>query len=445
YLLLAVGGVIGGSFNAFLAPLIFAKGVWEFPIVLALACLARTWGPDDFKRWEWVAISVATVFFLLILGLAIFDESLPMSIRMWHWRGWTFGPYAAPLVGVVGPISFDLVKLLLIPAVIGTFLIRDRGLIFAVLIGALMVAPKLAGGTENIVLQDRSFFGVLRVTQQPVQGFASVAHALANGTTLHGAQSRDPETACQPLTYYALPTPIGQVFHTREVEKPAINIGAVGMGAGTVASFVRSTDTLRFYEIDKHVIKLSTNPANFSYINGCAKGKIDWKLGDARVSLEKEPSNSYDILLVDAFSSDAVPAHLLTVEAMRTYLRVVKPDGVVIMHLSNRHLALAPAVAAVAKAAGGYGLYQYHYPAPEAPEFTDTGEEAVIVGRNAAALADFAALPLWSPSDPQIRGAKPWTDDYSNLFGALVRGTAQQSGPMSAIAQAMLGKNRYPD
>ena len=132
----------------------------------------------------------------------------------------------------------------------------------------------------------------------------------------------------------------------------------------------------------------------------------------------------------------------VTNEAMRTYLNVIKPDGVVIMHLSNRHLSLAPAVAAVVKDAGGYGLYQYHYPQPGMPEFTDTGEEAIIVGRNAAALADFAAMPgdLWTSSDPQICGAKAWTDDYSNLFGSLVRGTAQQRGLMRPVAQALLGK-----
>ena len=441
YLLLAVGGVIGGSFNAFVAPLVFLQGVWEFPIVLVLACLARTWGPDDFKRWEWAAILIGTLFFLLILSLAIFVRVLPPWMYFLYANGVSFGPWAMPW-GVMGPIHFGLVEMLVVPAVICTFLVRDRGLIFAVLIAALIVAPTLASGRQDIVMQDRSFFGVLRVTKQEVAGFARQAHALANGTTLHGAQAREPDKACTPLTYYAPSTPIGQVFNQRQLTHPSVHVGAVGMGAGTVASFVRASDTLRFYEIDTHVIKLATNPAYFTYINGCAKGKIDWKMGDARVFLNKEPANSFDILLVDAFSSDAVPAHLLTVEAMRTYLNVIKPDGVVIMHLSNRHLSLAPAVAAVVKDAGGYGLYQYHYPQPGMPEFTDTGEEAIIVGRNAAALADFAAMPgdLWTSSDPQICGAKAWTDDYSNLFGSLVRGTAQQRGLMRPVAQALLGK-----
>ena len=438
YLMLSIGGVVGGAFNAFLAPVVFIQGVWEYPIILVLACLARPWGPDEFKRWEWVTIGLSTTAFILCLGLVVFGASLPSWLfQAWHF-GIPIGPFAVPWLGVIGPFSITVDKVLLIIAAVSIFLIRDRGLIFAVLLGAMVVTPKLLAGQEDTVVQDRSFFGILRVTQHPVAGFSQNVHILAHGTTLHGAQAREPSAACTPLTYYAHTTPIGQVFDLRQTELPSVNIGAVGMGAGTVASYVRATDTLRFFEIDQHVIDLSTNPENFTYINGCAKGRIDWVLGDARLSLDKQAENSFDILLVDAFSSDAVPAHLLTVEAMRMYLTRIKPDGVVIMHLSNRHLDLAPAVAAVAKAAGGYALYQYYSPKPDAPEFTDTGEEAIIVGRNGAALTDFAAkTDRWSPAE--VKGARPWTDDYSNLFGALVRGTAEQSGPAAAVAQWMLG------
>ncbi len=446
YLLMALGGVLGGGFNAFLAPVIFYKGVWEYPLVLVLACLARPWGPDKMMRWELVATAVGATAFLILFMLKIFEGSLPPGLQAIWFNGWNFGPYAVPWLSSIDQINITVLKVFLIIAAIAMFMIRDRALIFTILVAAMVVTPRIVVPQEQIVFQDRSFFGVLRVSHNPDPGFSNDVHILAHGTTLHGAQAREPAQACTPLTYYAHPTPIGQVFDTRQAEKPSIQVGAVGMGSGTVASYTRPGDSLRFFEIDSHVIKLSTNPEYFTYINGCAKGHIDWKLGDARLSLQKEKANSFDILLVDAFSSDAVPAHLLTVEAMRMYLQVIKPDGVVIMHLSNRNLDLAPAVAAVAKTAGGYGLYQYRAKSPDAPEFTDTGEEVIIVGRNAEALADFAAKKnpeneaIWTTPDPD--SARPWTDDYSNLFGALVRGQALRPGIFGAICQWGLNLTR---
>jgi hypothetical protein len=243
---------------------------------------------------------------------------------------------------------------------------------------------------------------------------------MAHGTTLHGVQFADPAYRCRPMLYYAPTTPIGQVFRAVEARAAPIRIGAVGMGAGTVATYVRPGDSLRFFEIDPLVVRLATDPANFSYIHGCAQGRVDWVLGDARLTLAREPAGAFDILLVDAFSSDSVPAHLLTVEAMRGYLRLIKPDGVVIMHLSNRNLELTSAVAAVAKAAGGVALRQFYRPPAGTPDLYDSGEDAVIVARDPRALAAFAQDPRWRPA--QSNGVRPWTDDYSNLLGALIRG-----------------------
>jgi spermidine synthase len=192
------------------------------------------------------------------------------------------------------------------------------------------------------------------------------------------------------------------------------------MGAGTVAAYTRPGDSLRFFEIDPLVVRLAGDPRYFSYINGCARGRIDHVLGDARLTLSQEPKDQFDILLVDAFSSDSVPAHLLTVEAMRSYLAHVKPDGVVIMHLSNRNLELMQPVSATAQAAGGAALEQAYRPPPNSIDKIDTGEDAVIIARNAAALSPYRADPRWRPADPH--GVQAWTDDYTNLIGALIRG-----------------------
>lgn len=181
---------------------------------------------------------------------------------------------------------------------------------------------------------------------------------------------------------------------------------------------------MRFFEIDPLVVKAATDPTKFTYIKGCARGNIDWVLGDARLTLAREPANKFDLLLVDAFSSDGVPAHLLTVEAMRGFLARIKPDGLVIMHLSNRNLELMAPVASVAAAAGGVALQQAHRP-PNADWALDPPESAVIVVKSAGALASYQRDPRWSPAQPH--GVRTWTDDYTNLFGALIRRLADKS------------------
>ncbi len=191
------------------------------------------------------------------------------------------------------------------------------------------------------------------------------------------------------------------------------------MGAGTVAAYTRLGDALRFYEIDPLVIRTASDPAQFSYVNGCAQGEVDTVLGDARLNLAREPSQRFDLLLVDAFSSDAIPAHLLTAEAMQLYLDRIKPNGVIVMHLTNRHLELIEPVSATVRAAGGVALVQRHRPEGADP-IVEAAEDAMVIARDPRALEAFAADPRWTT--PPQSTARVWTDDYVNLFGALLRG-----------------------
>jgi spermidine synthase len=200
----------------------------------------------------------------------------------------------------------------------------------------------------------------------------------------------------------------------------------VGLGTGSVAAYSRAGDALTFFEIDPLVVRVSTNPANFSYTSACAKGRVGFVLGDARLTLNHQPDGRFDILLIDAFSSDSVPAHLLTVEALKMYLTKLKPDGVVILHLSNQNLDLVGPAQAVARAAGGHALLQHHVIDPALPDLWEASEDAVIVAKSDAALAPFMSDPRWTPVDPH--GVRPWTDDYTNLFGALVRRTRERWG-----------------
>jgi spermidine synthase len=381
YLSMSLGGVIGGAFNAFAAPVIF-NAVWEYPIVLALACLARPWGRGRMDHWAMGALASAV---------------LATALLLW------------PKV-----TSANLVMILLTVSAGAAFLLRGRGLVYAIVVLALGLSSygQLFKGRRQAY---RSFFGELQLVRVPAPVFG-VVKIMIHGSTLHGAQAERPWQKCIPTTYYGRGTPIGQAILTEQAIRPAVAIGAVGLGSGTVATYTRPTDTLRFFEIDPLVVRLAFDPTKMSFIRGCSRGPISTTLGDARLSLEKVPDRTYDLLIVDAFSSDSVPTHLLTVEAIRTYLRVIKPDGAVVLHLSNRNLELQGPAAAGVRAAGGVPLVQdYYSPAPS--PYVESGAQAIIAAHDRRSLRPFVARGGWVP--PTIE-ARAWTDDYINVFGALV-------------------------
>lgn len=405
YLCLSLGGVVGGAFNAFLAPLIF-DNVWEYPLVLALACLARPWGDlNKIPIWAWT-----------MLGLGVIAAvATPIAV--------TFAGGRLTQESVVGAIDqrelFDMgMKVLLAASVLSAFLVRRRAIFMFAVIAVMSYASEVAADRVDTRNTWRSFFGVLRQSETYAPTLGSRIKMLAHGTTLHGAQAQDPKQLCSPLIYYAPRTPIGQVFTTRQREKQNLRIGAVGLGTGSVAAYVREGDHLTFFEIDPLVIRIASDPTNFSYTTLCAKSLVDYTVGDARLTVAKQPDATFDILLIDAFSSDAVPAHLLTVEAVRGYLNKLKPDGVLILHLSNRNLDLMNPAQAVARAAGGYAAVQSYRPREDDPTAAwESPVDAVIVTRNPAALAPYMASGLWKPGNPFK--ARPWTDDYTNLAGSL--------------------------
>jgi SAM-dependent methyltransferase len=416
YFWMSLGGVAGGAFNAFLAPVIF-DNVWEYPLVLVLACLVRPWGDWKIDTFTWM---------MLILGVAggvaapVLNTFVAPHV------------YARPVVGGLSQIDlFEIgVRTGLGAAAIAAFLLRGRALLFFAVITVLSIGAAAAADRTDTTQSWRSFFGVLRQSRTQVPALGGPVRMLSHGTTLHGAQAVDPRWRCNPLVYYAMSSPIGQVFLAQEREKPRLRIGAVGLGTGSVAAYVRPGDRLTFFEIDPLVIRISSDPAHFSYTTRCAKGPVDYVLGDARLTVARQPADIFDILLIDAFSSDAVPTHLLTVQAVRGYLTHLKPDGVLILHLSNRNLDLNGPAQAVAKAANGVALIQHYRPAPGA----DLGgwpspEDAVIVARSPAGLARFAGDPRWQGTEPDK--VRPWTDDYTNLFGALWRRLLQKMDPKS--------------
>jgi hypothetical protein len=401
YICLSLGGVIGGGFNAFVAPQIF-NIVLEYPLVMVLSCLARPWGSGPIKLWQWLAVAAAALG--AVLAVMIVHPIAPLEPTVWKLTG----KLEAEKLGAA----------VLVVTAVAAFILRGRAFLFMGAVLLLIVAASKVGERADIEHSWRSFFGVIRTSSMTVRGLGGQVRMLSHGTTLHGAQAQNPAFRCQPLLYYAHETPIGQVFDAERLRRGALSIGAIGLGAGTVASYVGPTDSMTFFEIDPLVVNVSTNSNTFSYVGECARGPVGVVLGDARLTLAKQPEHKFDILLIDAFSSDSIPAHLLTVEAVRMYLSKLKPDGVVILHLSNRNLNLLEPAQAVVADAGGHALLQDYRADRARPSLWESSEEVVIASPTRQGLDPFRADGRWVPIRADL--ARPWTDDYTNLFGALV-------------------------
>lgn len=404
YFWVAAGGVLGGAFNALVAPVIFER-VWEYPIVLVLAGLARPHGRGPAARWLWALLAVAV--------LASVAAVLP-SIRGEPW--WTWFPWLSA-IAQRGSDPTVLTRIALAIACAAAFVLGRRAALFVLALGCVMLSAEVVGNQQDFIHTQRSFFGVHRVTAQDDPEVGRV-RTLVNGTTLHGAQALEPTRVCQPLTYYAPMTPIGQAFGIAQRRGPSITIGAVGLGTGSVVSYVRATDRMRFFEIDPVVLSISRDQGWFTFLRSCARGPISYALGDARVTLRHEAAGTYDLLILDAFSSDTVPTHLLTREAIGEYLRVLKPDGVLLLHLSNRNLVLAPFAAAAVRAAGAEPLWQVHYREGRASQLAESSAEAMVASRSPQALAPYRASGFWTAP---ARDADAWTDDHTAVIEGLWR------------------------
>ena len=402
YFCLSLGGVLGGAASALLAPVLF-RTVVEYPAALALSALARPWGLTRPRRlWPWLALG----WCLALMTVAVLINRPPAAV--------------APWVQAIPFSSRGVIILVLAEvAAILALLVRDRGPLFALAAVILIVGNDEARSHMDVLGHWRGFYGVLRESRLTSPGLGGEVHTLANGTTLHGAEAVAPAYRCQPLVYYGHETPIGQVMDREAQSKPAMEVGVVGLGAGTLTAYARTTDRFTVFEINPLVVRIARDARRFAYLTDCAKGRIDIVLGDARRRLLSQPDGRFDTLIVDAFSSDSVPSHLLTLEAVKLYLSKIKPDGVVLLHLSNRNLDLIRPALADGIAAGAITRVQRHFVDPRLPAFRESSEDAVILTRTKAGAALFAGDPRWRAE--RAGGVAPWTDDHTDLFGALVR------------------------
>jgi len=383
YLWMSVGGVLGGVFNALLAPLLF-NSVAEYPLALVLACAVALPGPRQFSRGDWLwplAIGAATAGAVLaVRGTRVHADA------------------------VVSGLLFG------VPALTAFFLSR-RPLRFALAAGAILLAANFYEGEKGHVLHtERSFFGVHRVTLDPTGGY----HVLAHGKTMHGLQSVDLTRSRESLAYYHRTGPAGDVL-TLFGRGAAKNIGAVGLGAGSLASFAQPGQSWTYFEIDPVVEKLARDARYFTFLRDSpANPRV--VLGDARLTLAAQPDARFDVLFLDAYSSDAIPVHLVTREALALYLRKLAPGGVLAFHISNLHLDLEPVFAQLARDAHLACLTRDD--TDVSAELRSLGKAPsvwLVMARSAGELAPLARTPRWQPSRTDPR-QDVWTDDYSSLL-----------------------------
>lgn len=410
YLSLASGGALGGMLIGLVAPRIF-DGYWEMPLaVTALALLGVRCTSEERRqqpRTPWMlnaALSLLGLFLILLL-LGGLPHALDAS--------------AAPWAKIVeGDARWGCAALLIVAAV---FLQRHRlwrtvsltTLLCVVTFGWTFYRNQTVG-TE---FATRNFYGALRVVDTPYEG--GQLRFLAHGTIVHGSQARLTAERHIPTAYYGASSGIGRTFSAAYVSTKALRIGSVGLGAGTLAAYGRPGDLFRVYEINPAVLDIAKT--QFTYLSD-SKALVEPVLGDGRLSLEAElargafdqPGDRFDVLSLDAFSGDAIPVHLLTREAFAIYARVIKPDGVIAVHVTNRFLDLAPVVGKVGRDAGFTAVLVSDQPRGGLV----VPSQWVILSRNLELLRqpELAAHSLAIATPPRI---PLWTDQFTNLFQVL--------------------------
>lgn len=395
YLIMSFAGMLGGMFNTFVAPFIF-NAVYEYPLMIVAALLLRP-NPmptplKDWQSWGWLQILLPVL--LILGGLGLYNS----------------------VANVLN--YFDAIALGLMAVTVVSFFFRHKPVAFAGLTAAIMVLSLgLHGLSSHTLYQERSFFGVFSVRDAMIeneQRQPEKIHELFHGTTKHGAQRLTESLQTVPYMYYSRPGPMGQLFKEFDSQNQNWTIGTVGLGAGALVCYSKPQQHWTIYEIDPLVIKIAQNAAYFHYLERCGKNAM-MKVGDARLSLTAEPAQKFDLLIMDAFSSDSVPTHLLTQEALALYFSKLKPNGILAFHITNAHLSLKKVIADHAQRLKLAALIQEFKPQNEQPLVVVT--DWVVLAKNPQTLAPLAQSRLghWEQL-PLYFDMKPWTDDFTNII-----------------------------
>lgn len=406
YLWMSVGGVLGGIFNGLVAPVAF-NGLYEYPLVLGLAIILRPQAREllrEPRAWLLAVLAAAAAGGVALLvasriGASInFDRKLQMVIAVgvilllvWAWRG---------------------------------------GLRLALAVPVAVITAQLYAGVGVTLYRERTFFGIHKVVVRPA-GSATIEdvardptlawHLLYHGTTTHGMQSWSPQLKQVATTYYHPQGPMGQIIAAAATKLPDRGIRAVviGLGAGSIAAYARPQDQFVFFEIDEAVIRIATTPELFSYLPD-ARGQVQVLHGDGRLlAANQVPPGTVDLLIVDAFSSDSIPMHLLTLEAVRdVYLEALAPGGMLAIHISNRHLDISKPIAAIAGELGLTMLQMQDGVTEEEKRTAKSASDWVILVRRPDDAGLLLGIPQWERRTRRA-GDPLWTDDFSNILSVI--------------------------
>ena len=397
YLLLALGGALGGIFAGVVAPHFF-NGYWELPASLAVPGLIVLWLTRARQQWAWLAFAFAVV---VAYGVFIRMASVAVSLPVF---------YAMAAALAVSAALYTAWRARAWAAGAGLF-----GALVSVAVAWLTVSNVLEADNRTM-LRMRNFYGALRVEQLGIPGALTASRRLMHGVISHGEQLQGAVQRRLASTYYGPKSGAGLALLTNRGDAPQ-RVGVIGLGVGTLAAYGRSGDTVRFYEINPRVTAAAHS--HFSYLAD-SPAKIEIAQGDARLLMQQEldahGSQRFDAIMVDAFSGDAIPMHLMTREALDLYRRHLLPAGVIAFHISNRHLDLAPVVKRLAGDAGMKAVRVRFEPA--AGNLTlEHASEYVLLTRDERFLQDPVVRERGEAID--AGSATAWTDDHSNLLAAL--------------------------
>jgi hypothetical protein len=398
YVALSFGGMIGGLFAGLIAPFTFSW-VAEYPILLALAALCRPPGDERLPRWSrwyWP--------FLAVLAVALIMPAWSAG-KLFNW----FEEHRVWVISAVGVLA----------ALVALGLNANRWKIFATVVVALVLLrayPSDDGRVETV----RSFFGVHKIVVTPNGQY----HVLMHGTTIHGAEKfrNDDGTPVtgqpEPITYYHKDGGIGQAITAiRERKGAPLRVAVIGLGSGTLVCAAEPGEEWKFFEIDQTMVDTARDPKYFTYIQSC-QPNLEPVIGDARLTFAREPDGVYDLIIVDAYSSDAIPIHLATEEAMEIYKSKLAPQGAVVMHVSNRHLELSSVVVGIADA-NDMKSWVYSEDSGRDNEYIFS-TSVVASAREEADVGKLASSGQWAMTEAED-DQRVWTDDYSNVLGAVWR------------------------
>lgn len=391
FLLISLGGVIGGIFNALIAPQIFVSP-YEYPLVLFLTGLV-IWGfsrektPNAPKKRKTMLMDPQAIFLMAIGALCVAMIAKDQTVQ------------------IIGCVVMLFMMFVCVP---------HRGAFALLLAITLFVFEdvKMWAKHREVLATERDYFGIMTVYKN------GDTHSLEHGTTMHGAQYMD-ERRMTPTTYYSPKGPAADLFHHLDARSGTpVQIAGLGLGVGSIACYSAPNRFFDFYEISKAVVDIAQNADYFTYLRDCGS-PYRIILGDARLKIQESPNAYYDLIFIDTFSSDNIPVHVMTEEAIWTYLSKLKQGGIIAFHISNRYMDLRYPLSAIAENMGLLAAFRFHIASPEnrtAPR--DSNSLYVIMSRTPEDMAYFTKEKGWLLL-PAKDGFRPWRDDYANVPGAM--------------------------